>query len=105
MPESFRISYFSQLKRTDQTNKFLAETPEKPEKKKPSRSAKKEKKVAPLRIKLPKKSSKKKQASSDEDDDFDDDDNFEDPQVTPEPGKGKFCIFACCDVMIINMTS
>ena len=48
--------------------------------------------MAPLRIKLPKKSSKKKQASSDEDDDFDDDDNFEDPQVTPEPGKGKFFI-------------
>ena len=46
--------------------------------------------MAPLRIKLPKKSSKKKQASSDEDDDFDDDDNFEDPHGTPEPGKGSF---------------
>ena len=58
----------------------LVETPEKPEKKKPGRQ-KKEKKVAPLRIKLPKKSSKKaKQASSDDDDDFDDDDNFEDQE-------------------------
>lgn len=63
----------------------MTESPSiKPEKRKPGRS-KKEKKVAPLRIKLPKKSAKKtKAASTDDDDDFDDDDTFEE-HPTPEP--------------------